>query len=120
MLMKPFLSPLTLTMFSDFNYSSVGIAYNSPLNFFQISFGVFAIYLKSCGVLMSVVTIVFYIIYVATQVGTNIWLSEWSNDQPEPDGTQDTALRDLRLGVYGGLGGGQGKFNHSWSQLCKI
>ena len=116
MLMKPFLCPLTLTMFSDFNCSSVVI----ELNFFQISFGVFAVYLKSCGVLMSVVTIVFYIIYVATQVGTNIWLSEWSNDQPEPDGTQDTTLRNLRLGVYGGFGGGQGKFNHSWSQLCKI
>ena len=59
---------------------------------------------------MSMITVVFYIIYVATQVGTNIWLSEWSNDKPEPDGTQDTALRDLRLGVYGALGGGQGNF----------
>ena len=57
---------------------------------------------------MCVVSIIFYIVYVATQIATNIWLSEWSNDQPEPDGTQDIALRDLRLGVYGGLGAGQG------------
>ncbi|UYV79408.1 ABCC3 [Cordylochernes scorpioides] len=42
-------------------------------------------------------------------VGSNIWLSAWSNDKPI-NGTQDPELRDLRLGVYGGLGSGQGIF----------
>eukprot|EP00914_Ancora_sagittata_P000414 GHVO01001132.1.p1 GENE.GHVO01001132.1~~GHVO01001132.1.p1 ORF type:complete len:558 (+),score=36.54 GHVO01001132.1:161-1834(+) len=45
-----------------------------------------------------------YFIYLATQTGSNIWLSVWSNDPPSVNGTQDTKLRDLRLGVYGGLG----------------
>ena len=59
---------------------------------------------------MCLISIIFYVFYVATQIATNIWLSEWSNDQPEPDGTQDTGLRDLRLGVYGGLGAAQGTY----------
>ena len=98
---------LTQLFAVDILYESMKIYLLHSL-LFQISFGVFAIYLKACGFLMCVVTVIFYIFYVATQIGTNIWLSEWSNDQPEPDGTQDTELRDLRLGVYGGLGGGQG------------
>ena len=70
---------------------------------------VFSSYIKACGVATFVAMMIFYLGYLATQVGSNIWLSEWSNDQPTVNGTQDLALRDLRLGVYGGLGAGQGK-----------
>ena len=56
----------------------------------------------------SVLTFLFYIIYVVAEIVTNIWLSEWSDDEPEPDGTQDIAMRNLRLGVFGVLGAGQG------------
>lgn len=35
---------------------------------------------------------------------SNIWLSEWSASN-----TSDPAVRDMYLGVYGGLGLGQGK-----------
>ncbi len=74
----------------------------------QIRFGVFVIYLKACSIFMTLLTLVFFVLYMASQAATNIWLSAWSNDQPLPDGSQDIALRDLRLGVYGALGGGQG------------
>ena len=40
----------------------------------------------------------------------------WSNDKPGPNGTVDSSLRDLRLGVYGGLGVLQG--NQSCFVLC--
>lgn len=40
--------------------------------------------------------------FIAALCSTNIWLSFWSNDKPI-NGTQDTKLTDLRLGVYGGL-----------------
>lgn len=54
-----------------------------------------------------VIAVVFYLFYLAAQVATNIWLSDWSNDKPSVNGTQDFKQRDLRLGVYGGLGGMQ-------------
>ena len=40
-------------------------------------------------------------------VGSSIWLAVWSNDKPI-NGTQDTDLRNKRLGVYGLLGAAQG------------
>lgn len=40
--------------------------------------------------------------------GSSIWLSQWSNDLPNPDGSQDVPLRNLRLSVYGVLGLGYG------------
>jgi len=47
--------------------------------------------------------------YLASQVGTNVWLSLWSNDPPPYNSSmEDIGLRDLRLGVYGGLGIVQG------------
>ncbi len=43
------------------------------------------------------------------QILTNIWLSEWSNDDPyDANGTFNRELADYRLGVYGGLGAFQG------------
>ena len=43
------------------------------------------------------------------QIFTNIWLSDWSNDNPyNANGTYDRELADYRLGVYGGLGAAQG------------
>ena len=38
-------------------------------------------------------------------MGANIWLSKWSSANYS---AEDTATRDLYLGVYGGLGAGQG------------
>ena len=48
--------------------------------------------------------------FIAAQCCTNIWLSEWSQDQPV-NGTQDTELTNLRLGVYGGLAAAQCEYN---------
>ncbi len=73
----------------------------------QIRMAVFAAYIKSCGIVPFVTALIFYSGYLVAQVFTNVWLSEWSNDQPV-NGSQDIGLRDLRLGVYGGLGGLQG------------
>ena len=49
------------------------------------------------------ITLLSYIVYITSNVYNQIWLSEWSNDQPV-NGTQDIGLRNLRLGVYGGIG----------------
>ena len=45
---------------------------------------------------------------MAAEILTNIWLSEWSDDEPKTNGGQDIALRNLRLGVFAILGAGQG------------
>ncbi|ELT99905.1 hypothetical protein CAPTEDRAFT_158862 [Capitella teleta] len=64
----------------------------------------FLSYFKAYGGCLFTSTMWWYLMYLATQTGSNIWLSMWSNDPPSANGTQDTQLRDLRLGVYGGLG----------------
>jgi len=40
---------------------------------------------------------------------TTFLLPDWSDDTPNPDGTLNTT--SLRLGVYGAIGFGQGKFS---------
>ncbi|XP_069125383.1 multidrug resistance-associated protein 1-like [Argopecten irradians] len=74
-----------------------------------VKMSVFLSYLRSVGPILSCIIILFYILYNITSVYSNIWLSEWSNDEATSvNGTIDTAQRDLRLGVYGALGVIQG------------
>ncbi|CAH1274301.1 ABCC1 [Branchiostoma lanceolatum] len=75
----------------------------------RVKTSVFVEYLKSVGITLSVVICLLYCAQNAASIYSNIWLSEWSNDQPI-NGTQDAGLRDLRLGVYGALGIAQGAF----------
>ena len=50
-------------------------------------------------------------------IGSSLWLSEWSSDTNiVVNGTLDTGIRDMYLGVYAGLGLGQGEF----LSKCKI
>ncbi|XP_066291273.1 multidrug resistance-associated protein 1-like isoform X9 [Branchiostoma lanceolatum] len=76
----------------------------------RVKTSVFVEYLKSVGITLSVVICLLYCAQNAASIYSNIWLSEWSNDQPI-NGTQDAGLRDLRLGVYGALGIAQGIFS---------
>ncbi|XP_066291265.1 multidrug resistance-associated protein 1-like isoform X1 [Branchiostoma lanceolatum] len=76
----------------------------------RVKTSVFVEYLKSVGITLSVVICLLYCAQNAASIYSNIWLSEWSNDQPI-NGTQDAGLRDLRLGVYGALGIAQGLFS---------
>ncbi len=46
------------------------------------------------------------------QVLSGLWLSEWSNDALDPNKIYGTKLRDLRLGVYAGIG--------SFEALCNL
>lgn len=51
-------------------------------------------------------------------IGSNVWLSVWSDaNATDADGNQDTAARDMYLGVYGALGIGQGKLHLIHSNL---
>ena len=58
---------------------------------------------------MTGLVILFFLCLAGSNVGTNIWLSEWSNDSTR---NNSASLLDLRLGVYVGLGASQGKITH--------
>ena len=49
-----------------------------------------------------------------------MWLSGWSNDALDPQKALDPRVRDLRLGVYGGLGAGESEFIIFFKQLFII
>ncbi|XP_049764041.1 multidrug resistance-associated protein 1 isoform X1 [Schistocerca cancellata] len=73
----------------------------------SVKWAVYSHYLKSVGIFLSLATILFNFVFQAFSIGTNIWLSVWSNDADYVANTSDTAKRDLYLGVYGALGFGQ-------------
>ena len=74
--------------------------------FLQVKPKVFLAYIKAIGPIVSVCIIIFYIMSHSCSVAANFWLSEWSNDAD--NATVSMAQRDMRLGVYGALGVGQG------------
>nr|XP_022316598.1 multidrug resistance-associated protein 1-like [Crassostrea virginica] len=84
----------------------------------SVKFAVFWIYVKSVGVILSLVTVFFFVLYNGASVYTNVWLSEWSNDRPIiRNGTNGTLVkevdiskRNMRLWMYGVLGLLQGLF----------
>ncbi|GFR84872.1 multidrug resistance-associated protein 1 [Elysia marginata] len=74
----------------------------------RVKMAVFMAYIKAVGPVLSVIILIFYVLYNGTSIYANIWLSEWSNDARNPNISRDTSQRDLRLGVYGALGLAQG------------
>jgi ATP-binding cassette subfamily C (CFTR/MRP) protein 1 len=53
---------------------------------------------------MSFLIILFNAIYQGFQVGSSVWLTKWSNEKTNPDGTFPKDKRNMYLGVYGALG----------------
>ncbi|KAF7380118.1 hypothetical protein HZH66_014473 [Vespula vulgaris] len=79
----------------------------------SVKWKVYSHYLKSIGWFLSISTIVMNAVFQSFSIGSNIWLSAWSNDNmTSVDGTvvNDEARRDMYLGVYGALGLGQATF----------
>ncbi|XP_035695041.1 multidrug resistance-associated protein 1-like isoform X5 [Branchiostoma floridae] len=85
----------------------------------RVKASVFVEYLRSVGITLSVIICLLYCAQNAASIYSNIWLSEWSNDQPI-NGTQDIAKRDLRLGVYGALGVAQGLLTLAGDSLLTL
>lgn len=63
-------------------------------------------YLQSIGWKSTAICVIFSIAYQAFQIGSSLWLTEWSNN---PNASTERSTTDLYIGVYGGLGVGQGK-----------
>ncbi|XP_075152488.1 multidrug-Resistance like Protein 1 isoform X4 [Haematobia irritans] len=69
-----------------------------------VEFAVYKHYIKSVGIFLSMATLILNFVFQAFQIGSNIWLTQWSNDK---NVANDTGLRDMYLGVYGAFGFGQ-------------
>ncbi|CAH0555486.1 unnamed protein product [Brassicogethes aeneus] len=75
----------------------------------SVSWEVYKYYLKSIGFFLTFATIVLNMVFQGFSIGSNIWLGVWADDNElMVNGTQNTAKRDMYLGVYGALGIGQG------------
>lgn len=71
-------------------------------------------YLSAIGGLFSVLIIGLFLIYNGAGIYSSIWLSEWTDDPylKDTSNANTTKYQDknyMYLGVYGGLGVGQGK-----------
>ncbi|XP_065088176.1 multidrug resistance-associated protein 1-like [Ochlerotatus camptorhynchus] len=67
-----------------------------------VSYAVYIKYFKAIGWNMAFWAVFFSVINQVSAIYGNIWLTDWSED---PEAATDPAVRDMYLGVYGGLGG---------------
>ncbi len=71
-------------------------------------------YIKALGLIWSILLVLFFLLYQAASVMSNVWLSEWTedpilkNDSIPTNSSTYVNKRDMYLGVYGGLGAMQG------------
>lgn len=75
----------------------------------EVKFAIYLRYFKSMTFLWFFLLVFGMVGMTIASVGSNVWLAIWSDDPLPVNGTYDSDLRDLRLGVYGGLGAAQGK-----------
>ncbi|XP_036445135.1 multidrug resistance-associated protein 1 isoform X3 [Colossoma macropomum] len=71
----------------------------------RVKFSVFWEYMKAIGLFLSFISIILFFSHHVASLGSNYWLSLWTDD-PVINGTQPS--RQMRLGVYGALGLSQG------------
>ncbi|PBC29188.1 Multidrug resistance-associated protein [Apis cerana cerana] len=74
----------------------------------SVKWRVYSHYFKSIGWFLSISTIIMNAIFQGFSIGSNTWLSMWSDDNlTDVNNTVDHVKQNMYLGVYGGLGLGQ-------------
>ncbi|XP_015175308.1 PREDICTED: multidrug resistance-associated protein 1 isoform X5 [Polistes dominula] len=76
----------------------------------SVKWKVYSHYFKSIGWFLSISTIIMNAVFQSFSIGSNVWLSKWSDDNmTSVNGTivNEESRRDMYLGVYGALGFGQ-------------
>lgn len=78
----------------------------------SVKLGVYLTYIKANGYFLTLMVLAFYAISNGLQVGSNVWLADWSNDNVKVTGNASSNVPSTasRLGGYAGFGIGQGKF----------
>jgi ATP-binding cassette, subfamily C (CFTR/MRP), member 1 len=72
----------------------------------SVKWDVYKHYLKSIGWTLSIATVILNMVFQSFSIGSNVWLSKWSNDN---ETATDTGKRNMYLGVYAAFGVGQGE-----------
>lgn len=73
----------------------------------SVKWAVYKHYLKSFGVVYSILTILLIIVFQIFSVGSNVWISKWSSDKTVGNNTEK---RDMYIAVYAAFGVAQGYF----------
>lgn len=77
----------------------------------RVKFSMYVRYLRAVGLCFSFWIVMGYVGQYVAYVGTNLWLSAWTDDaQHYLNQTYPTHQRDLRIGVFGALGMSQALF----------
>ncbi|CAG2107605.1 unnamed protein product [Medioppia subpectinata] len=76
----------------------------------SVKLSVYLDYLKKIGIWSLIAVFLSDVILSALTFASSLWLAEWSDDSLDPIKRLDESLRNVRLGVYGALGGGQTVF----------
>uniref|UniRef100_T1K6E5 ABC transporter domain-containing protein n=1 Tax=Tetranychus urticae TaxID=32264 RepID=T1K6E5_TETUR len=70
----------------------------------KVKWGVYWEFFKACGLVSCLLVILAFCLSSTFNLLSSLWLTEWSNDSLNPAAANDTTLRNIRLGVYFGLG----------------
>ncbi|XP_058792375.1 multidrug resistance-associated protein 1 isoform X6 [Phymastichus coffea] len=74
----------------------------------SVKWKVYSHYLKSIGWFLALSTIIMNAVFQSFSIGSNMWLSEWSDDKSlHNKSTYDPSKQKIYLGIYGALGLGQ-------------
>ncbi|RLW04172.1 hypothetical protein DV515_00005916 [Chloebia gouldiae] len=77
----------------------------------RVKFSMYLRYLRAVGLCFTFWIVMGYVGQYAAYVGTNLWLSDWTDDSVRyQNQTYPTERRDLRIGVFGALGVSQALF----------
>ncbi|XP_015722689.1 canalicular multispecific organic anion transporter 1 isoform X1 [Coturnix japonica] len=77
----------------------------------KVKFSMYLRYLRAVGLVFSFCVAMSYVGEYAAYVGTNLWLSAWTDDAERyQNETYPVQQRDLRIGVFGALGVSQALF----------
>ncbi|OON17784.1 ABC transporter, ATP-binding protein, partial [Opisthorchis viverrini] len=77
----------------------------------RIAFSVLSAYRSAYGNLPTLLTVVSYILFIVSVIGSNVWLSYWSQSGSKSDSESEDKVweRNYYLGVYGAIGIAQKK-----------
>ena len=78
----------------------------------KVKLGVISTYVRAASTPWVLLALVSLLVNVGGMVGTNIWLSAWSNDAARSVNGTETVDVGVRLGVYSALGMTQSKYGY--------
>ena len=76
----------------------------------SVKLKVYIEYMKKVGIAKCLIVLLCMTMMSGFNIGSGLWLTQWSQDSKDESSKNDTSLRHLRLGVYAALGFGEAFF----------